>query len=537
MSSTGQPPAQYAFWSTPDESITVTYSLPLFHEIDFVVNEGYRRIPHGGVEIGGLLFGHTADNTIRIESFRVFECEHAFGPSFVLSDRDLDALQKQLAAAKSDPEISSLEPVGWFVSHTRSALQMSEREVSWFNKFFSQPSRVAVLVKPERFQATQFAFVIRLATGELQLDTAQHPIILPLPGRAGGMSSQGTLEQPAPSISASSRSQEPAPPATQRFGETRVLNPSPPFKSEESERFAPTRSIPLPEPFPTQPVARAPERPPTFEHPLRIEQSQTAQGPPPVEAAPFVDRPVETDKSPAVEEPIALEKPSAAEGPAVNNKPPAVAEKSPPIAASSSVTPAPWPGIEQTPQTGMILRPEQPATSRSDGIWKERVETLPVRPAPLPAPTAPSPSRTVGPATKTVSPILPAARQPRREPAAPPRSRFGVVFLLAALLGLCVGYLAYLQLPPPVIPVMVRPEATKLIVSWPAEQTQHVADATLRVGTDPPVTLTPEEKTAGEASVSTDSNDIRIELVAHHWPRDSRGIVRLIRSLPSSNQP
>ena len=29
----------------------------LFHEIDFVVNEGYRKIPHGGIEEGGLLFG------------------------------------------------------------------------------------------------------------------------------------------------------------------------------------------------------------------------------------------------------------------------------------------------------------------------------------------------------------------------------------------------------------------------------------------------------------------------------------------------
>ena len=44
-------------WTAPGASTTVTYSLPLFHEIDFVVNEGYRKISHGGVEVGGLLFG------------------------------------------------------------------------------------------------------------------------------------------------------------------------------------------------------------------------------------------------------------------------------------------------------------------------------------------------------------------------------------------------------------------------------------------------------------------------------------------------
>ena len=48
----------------------LTYSLALFHEIDFVVNEGYRKIPHGGVETGGLLFGSLDASGYGIEAFR-----------------------------------------------------------------------------------------------------------------------------------------------------------------------------------------------------------------------------------------------------------------------------------------------------------------------------------------------------------------------------------------------------------------------------------------------------------------------------------
>ncbi len=118
MSSSAQPPAEYAFWQKPDTAITVVYSLNLFHEIDFVANEGYRRIPHGGVEVAGLLFGRREASGVRVEAFRSIECEHAFGPSFALSGRDLEGIEIQLKTAERDPELSGLESVGWFVGHS-----------------------------------------------------------------------------------------------------------------------------------------------------------------------------------------------------------------------------------------------------------------------------------------------------------------------------------------------------------------------------------------------------------------------------------
>src|SRR5437868_14582941 len=101
--------AAHAVWTRQGGLFSVSYSLPLFHEIDFVVNEGYRRIPHGGIEVGGLLFGRLENNSVRLDAFRSIECEHASGPSFVLSDRDLALLKQQLAKAASDPELQGLQ--------------------------------------------------------------------------------------------------------------------------------------------------------------------------------------------------------------------------------------------------------------------------------------------------------------------------------------------------------------------------------------------------------------------------------------------
>lgn len=169
----------YATWTLPETGFTVSYSLPLFHEIDFVANEGYRRIPHGGIEVGGLLFGSVEQDSARIEAFRLIECEHALGPSFVLSERDVAVLHQQLAKAVSDPALANLRAIGWFIAHSRGQLQIRDREAELFNELFPAPGSMTLLVKPERFQPTRFAFLLRAPDGALR-DGTQHAFILPL---------------------------------------------------------------------------------------------------------------------------------------------------------------------------------------------------------------------------------------------------------------------------------------------------------------------------------------------------------------------
>ena len=202
----------YAFWASPDESFRVTYSLEQFHEIDFEVSEGYRRIPHGGIEVGGLLFGHSKPGQVRIEAFRMIQCEHATGPSFTLSERDLEELQKQIDGSASDPELAGLSVVGWFIAHTRSPLRLSDRELAIFDRFFPKADQITVLAKPERFQPTKFAFFSRKKDMALERDGANTAIILPLSGRSARSSGGPVASIPAPPPAVAPPPAAPTPP-------------------------------------------------------------------------------------------------------------------------------------------------------------------------------------------------------------------------------------------------------------------------------------------------------------------------------------
>jgi hypothetical protein len=176
--------APLATWSEPACALTVVYPLALFHEIEFLAGEGYRRISHGGIEHGGVLYGRVQGDAIRIEAFRAIECEHAFGPSFVLSANDIERLRGQLHKAPADPGLSGLAALGWFISHSRSKLEVTSREWEWFDSLFPDPWQVLLLIKPEKFKPTRFAFAFRGEGQTRRSDLTPNAFVLPLPTRS-----------------------------------------------------------------------------------------------------------------------------------------------------------------------------------------------------------------------------------------------------------------------------------------------------------------------------------------------------------------
>lgn len=285
------PESEYAFWTPPAGSPKILYPLPLFHEIDFVVNEGFRRIPHGGIELAGLLFGRTEGSGLRIEAFRNIECEHASGPSFVLSERDLTALSNQIETVKSDPELEALDVLGWFISHTRSPLKINDREAVWFDRFFPGPGKLTILAKPERFQPTRFSFLIRKPDGVLERDGIERAIILPLPGRTSR-----TAGEPIPSLTAPPEKIVPEPVTIRKpaVAETSPSIPPPPVPAAVSETPVAERKALLAESLPTiEQVKRRrsdqPEpslNPPILTPPVIAPPSLAPPGPPPPPAIP-----------------------------------------------------------------------------------------------------------------------------------------------------------------------------------------------------------------------------------------------------------
>lgn len=116
-------------------SFVIEYPAAVLDEIRLAVMEAFFAIPRGGLEIGGVLFGRYREGLLRIEAFRILECDHAAGPSFTLSESDHVRLRDLLDSAAAE----GLLPVGWFRSRTRSGISLSEADTSLHDTYFHEP--------------------------------------------------------------------------------------------------------------------------------------------------------------------------------------------------------------------------------------------------------------------------------------------------------------------------------------------------------------------------------------------------------------
>ena len=195
-------PVTYTVWSPPGALFPIRYLLALFREIDFFVGEGYRRISHGGLEVGAVLYGHGEPAELTLQAFRPIESQHSFGPSFTLSPSDLEQLGKQIAKPLITEAGEELEVVGWLISNCRSDLVLTEQESRIYDAYFPGPRQVTLLAKPEKLKPTRYGFLSRPPRGGLLEKTCRDSFILPLSTKGEATAVRETLEEtpvsPAP---------------------------------------------------------------------------------------------------------------------------------------------------------------------------------------------------------------------------------------------------------------------------------------------------------------------------------------------------
>src|SRR5208337_1141874 len=112
-------------WSVPECSFEIEYSARVLDDIRLSVVDAFFSLPRGGAEIGGILLGTFENDCVTIIAYRALECEHAMGPSFTLSQNDQVKLRDMVAAAWEE---EGLQPVGWYHSHTRSDIFLSDAD-------------------------------------------------------------------------------------------------------------------------------------------------------------------------------------------------------------------------------------------------------------------------------------------------------------------------------------------------------------------------------------------------------------------------
>lgn len=194
-------------WRAPECPFPIEWSAAMMEEIRGAAMEAFFSVPHGGAEIGGVLWGNRAGGRVRIMSARPLECEHALGPTFTLSDNDhtrlAALLQDGLEDGCRDLRAQGWEPVGWYHSHTRSEIFLSERDVEIHNRYFPDPWHVALVVRPHAMQPMRAGFFFREPNGSIHTDSSYKEFLLqPVPEAVAGKSDpQGAVEQPvAPAI-------------------------------------------------------------------------------------------------------------------------------------------------------------------------------------------------------------------------------------------------------------------------------------------------------------------------------------------------
>jgi proteasome lid subunit RPN8/RPN11 len=176
------PESEVATWKAPQCPFTIEYSLRALDDIRLAVVDAFFSLPRGGAEIGGILLGQRLKRRLVIEDYVALDCEHAFGPSFALSPRDQDRLAELLVSAEKNPD--GLRPVGWYHSHTRSEIFLSEADQDLHRRYFPEPWQVALVLRPHTFNPTRGGFFFRETDGSIHGTASYQEFTLaPLPVR------------------------------------------------------------------------------------------------------------------------------------------------------------------------------------------------------------------------------------------------------------------------------------------------------------------------------------------------------------------
>ncbi len=164
--------SEFACWRVEGQPVVVEYSRGVLDTLRKEAVEGLHKIPRGGLEIGGVLFGKRSGSTVRILASRAVACEHAAGPAFMLSEKDEAALRQLAESAGTDGALAGMIAVGWYHSHTRSGIALTSEDVGLWDRHFPEPWQVALVLHPQKLKPTRAGYFVREGNGHLRTESS-----------------------------------------------------------------------------------------------------------------------------------------------------------------------------------------------------------------------------------------------------------------------------------------------------------------------------------------------------------------------------
>jgi len=136
--------AEFGRWTVEGHPRCIEFPASFWGEILPAAMADFLRVPWGGPETGGVLFGRREPDCVRILAFRPLECEHVYGRAFELSEPDELRLRNLLEHARTDAELAGLQAVGWYHSK-HQWLALSERDIELYNRYFPEPWQITMV--------------------------------------------------------------------------------------------------------------------------------------------------------------------------------------------------------------------------------------------------------------------------------------------------------------------------------------------------------------------------------------------------------
>jgi hypothetical protein len=112
---------------------------------------GFGAVPKRGAEVGGILLGtaevQDGQILVNVEDFEAVSCDHASGPSYILSEDDRVEFVEAAERWRRGPE-KRIYAVGYYRGHTRDGICLAAEDLAILQDLFPEPTAIALVVKP-----------------------------------------------------------------------------------------------------------------------------------------------------------------------------------------------------------------------------------------------------------------------------------------------------------------------------------------------------------------------------------------------------
>ncbi len=142
-----QTPDSFFAVDAPESRLTIQLRRALVEQLGVESIDAFSSAAKRGLEIGGILLGRVEDGAIFVQAYEPVESEHLYGPSYLLTERDLLLFEQAVSRRRNQPP-GELRPVGFFRSQTRAGIEFDEQDNAIAGDFFNKEPSVCLLVKP-----------------------------------------------------------------------------------------------------------------------------------------------------------------------------------------------------------------------------------------------------------------------------------------------------------------------------------------------------------------------------------------------------